>query len=80
MDIEANEKSRPPTDTDEMEGDVPSGPNDSALEDKEAGEVYETWFTKDGIRLHPQPTADPLDPLNWSSWRKHSILGIVMWM
>ncbi|PGH16212.1 hypothetical protein AJ79_01981 [Helicocarpus griseus UAMH5409] len=34
--------------------------------------------TKDGIRLHPQPTSDPLDPLNWSILQKHSILGIVM--
>lgn len=32
----------------------------------------------DGFRLHPQPTSDPLDPLNWSSFRKHSILAIVM--
>ena len=34
--------------------------------------------TKDGFRLHPQPTSDPLDPLNWSSFQKHSILAIVM--
>ncbi|KAL2011057.1 hypothetical protein VTN00DRAFT_3775 [Thermoascus crustaceus] len=34
--------------------------------------------TSDGIKLHPQPTSDPLDPLNWSSLRKHIILGIVM--
>jgi hypothetical protein len=33
---------------------------------------------KDGIALHPQPTSDPLDPLNWSSLKKHSILAIVM--
>jgi len=31
-----------------------------------------------GMRVHPQPTSDPLDPLNWSSIRKHSILGIVL--
>ncbi|KAL4920520.1 major facilitator superfamily domain-containing protein [Aspergillus aurantiobrunneus] len=31
-----------------------------------------------GIRVHPQPTADPLDPLNWSRLQKHTILGIVM--
>lgn len=34
--------------------------------------------TKDGMRMHPQPTTDPLDPLNWSGVRKHSILAIVM--
>ncbi|PLN78451.1 MFS general substrate transporter [Aspergillus taichungensis] len=28
--------------------------------------------------LHPQPTSDPLDPLNWSAFQKNSILGIVM--
>lgn len=33
---------------------------------------------KHGMRLHPQPTNDPLDPLNWSKTRKHSILAIVM--
>ena len=32
----------------------------------------------DGFKLHPQPTSDPLDPLNWSSLRKHGILAIVM--
>ena len=30
--------------------------------------------------LHPEPTKDPRDPLNWSVWRKNSILAIVMWM
>jgi MFS family permease len=36
--------------------------------------------TRDGFRLHPQPTTDPLDPLNWSSFQKHTILGIVMFL
>ena len=40
----------------------------------------ENVVTRDGIRLHPQPTTDPLDPLNWSSFQKHSILGIVMYL
>ncbi|KAI6855169.1 hypothetical protein D0864_11734 [Hortaea werneckii] len=31
-----------------------------------------------GMSLHPQPTTDPLDPLNWSPVRKHSVLAIVM--
>lgn len=35
-------------------------------------------LSKDGIKLHPQPTSDPLDPLNWSGVRKHGILAIVM--
>lgn len=42
-------------------------------------ESYESGVTKDGMRLHPQPTSDPLDPLNWSSFKKHLILAIVMW-
>lgn len=42
-------------------------------------ESYESGVTKDGMRLHPQPTSDPLDPLNWSSFKKHLILSIVMW-
>lgn len=33
-----------------------------------------------GIPLHPQPTTDKLDPLNWTSTRKHIILGVVMYM
>ncbi|KAL3432598.1 major facilitator superfamily domain-containing protein [Aspergillus tetrazonus] len=33
---------------------------------------------QNGIRVHPQPTCDPLDPLNWSWLQKHTILAIVM--
>lgn len=33
---------------------------------------------RNGIRLHPQPTTDPLDPLNWSRTQKNSILAITM--
>lgn len=40
--------------------------------------VVEGAVTKDGLKIHPQPTTDPLDPLNWSPWRKNSILAIVM--
>lgn len=32
---------------------------------------------KDGLAVFPNPTSDPLDPLNWSSVRKHSILAVV---
>lgn len=39
----------------------------------------EVVLSKHGLRLHPQPVvSDPLDPLNWSKFRKHSILAIVM--
>ncbi|KAF3021230.1 hypothetical protein E8E15_005013 [Penicillium rubens] len=40
--------------------------------------LYIAAVNKNGIRLHPQPTADSLDPLNWSSFQKHGILSIVM--
>lgn len=33
---------------------------------------------KGGVKVHPQPTSDPLDPLNWSRLQKHVILSIVM--
>lgn len=35
-------------------------------------------LTRRGERLHPQPTSDPLDPLLWSTTRKHSMLAVVM--
>lgn len=31
-----------------------------------------------GSKVYPQPTTDPLDPLNWSSMQKHVVLAIVM--
>jgi hypothetical protein len=40
--------------------------------------LYHTAVGQNGIRLHPQPTADSLDPLNWSRLQKHTILSIVM--
>ncbi len=36
--------------------------------------------SKNGLKLQPQPTADPLDPLNWTSLKKHTILAIVMYL
>ncbi|KAL8705100.1 MAG: hypothetical protein Q9201_001783 [Fulgogasparrea decipioides] len=46
----------------------------------ETGQVHDIGISKDGMKVHPQPTADPLDPLNWSSFRKHTILAIVMYL
>jgi hypothetical protein len=37
-------------------------------------------LSRNGVPLHPQPTDDPLDPLNWTSFKKHIILAIVMWL
>ena len=42
--------------------------------------THDIAVVKDGMKLHPQPTADPLDPLNWSSAKKHTILAIVMYL
>lgn len=39
---------------------------------------YDFAVSKDGLAVHPQPTSDPLDPLNWSKVKKHTILAIVM--
>ena len=71
---EFNEKAAiPPTDpTDHIkEKDI--------IRDTEVqGTTYDFAVSKDGIKIHPQPTSDPLDPLNWSTVKKHTILGIVM--
>ena len=48
--------------------------------DPEAGQSQEIGVVKDGLAVYPQPTADPLDPLNWSNFKKHTILAIVMYL
>ncbi|KAF6832983.1 major facilitator superfamily transporter [Colletotrichum musicola] len=41
--------------------------------------TQEVILTKDGFSVHPQPVQDdPLDPLNWSTFQKNTILSIVM--
>ncbi|GKT60202.1 MFS transporter [Colletotrichum tofieldiae] len=41
--------------------------------------TQEVSLTKDGFSVHPQPVpGDAMDPLNWSSFQKHTILAIVM--
>jgi len=54
--------------TDAIETPIGSGPQ----------VVSDGIVDKNGIRLHPQPTSDPLDPLNWSGLQKHGIISIVM--
>ncbi|KAL8949561.1 MAG: hypothetical protein Q9222_004335 [Ikaeria aurantiellina] len=54
--------------------------NEKAALGLENGRVEAAEILKDGIRVHPEPTADPLDPLNWSSLKKHTILAIVMYL
>ena len=38
----------------------------------------DTSLNQNETKIHPQPTSDALDPLNWSRLQKNSILGIVM--
>lgn len=49
-----------------------------SVEEPDVQASYDHSVLRDGVKLHPQPTADPLDPLNWSSFKKHTILGVVM--
>lgn len=68
---------------DEKKDGAPVNPN--LLDEKvpigsKPGQHEEIGVSKDGMRVHPQPTADPLDPLNWSSLKKHTVLAIVMYL
>ena len=47
--------------------------------DEDEGFVQEFAAVRDGIELHPKPTSDPLDPLNFSKASKFAALGVVMW-
>lgn len=42
--------------------------------------IVTTIVTKDGVRLFPQPTNDPLDPLSWDPGRRNRVFCIVWWM
>ena len=48
------------------------------MKDQISNEKADVSLGQDGDTFHPQPTSDPLDPLNWSRLQKHTILGIVM--
>jgi hypothetical protein len=55
-------------------------PNERRLVAQEVRNSYCTNSSKDGKEVYPQATTDPLDPLNWTAFKKHTILGIVMWL
>lgn len=60
-------------------------PSSNDVVDNEKGNVvphveHHHIVSKDGVVLHPQPTADALDPLNWSLYKRHTILAIVMFL
>ena len=59
---------------------APVDMDEKRLVDRIGTQPYEIGVIKDGMKTHPQPTADPLDPLNWSSAKKHTILAIVMYL
>lgn len=42
------------------------------------GMFRDTSLNNHTTKTHPQPTSDPLDPLNWSRYQKNAILSIVM--
>lgn len=59
---------------------APASVNEKRSVDESAAQSYELVVVRDGIKTHPQPTADPMDPLNWSPAKKHTILAIVMYL
>ena len=62
--------------TDDPEAAASSSPAESLKQKLEASSVapppvgVEHVVVRDGIRLHPQPTSDPMDPLNWTFAQK----------
>ncbi len=54
--------------------------DEKGIMDQDRGDSYDLAASENALKLHPQPTADPLDPLNWTSFRKHTILAIVMYL
>lgn len=59
-------------------GLCPSSGQMVSIEKGDTHLVCEAGGSADGSKVHPQPTTDPLDPLNWSTMQKHVILAIVM--
>ncbi|KAJ6438101.1 MFS general substrate transporter [Purpureocillium lavendulum] len=47
------------------------------LSSPEKSETVLVKTTKDGIPLVPQPSDDPEDPLNWSTFKKHAALVVL---
>jgi hypothetical protein len=55
-------------------------PNERSLVAQEVRISYYTDSSKETVQAYPEATTDPLDPSNWTSFKKHTILGIVMWL
>lgn len=83
-----SEKIAPPS-KDKADGTLGGSDGSKGIQDVEAEQdvmkagrdiSVDVAVAKNGLKLQPQPTADPLDPLNWTSLRKHTILVIVMYL
>ena len=55
-----------------------SEPMQVSIEKGDSHLVCNSGGPADRTKVHPQPTTDTLDPLNWSTLQKHVILAIVM--
>ena len=54
--------------------DISSIDSESKHVNSNSSQQPDVKLDKRGIPLVPQPTSDPLDPLNWSSWLKILVL------
>lgn len=57
---------------------VADTPSQSEVNPIDHGMFRDTSLNNYTTKTHPQPTSDPLDPLNWSRFQKNGILSIVM--
>lgn len=62
----------------EQKSDGNPSPGMTSIPVEEGTHIQYNMIANAGTKQHPQPTSDPLDPLNWSKFRKNSILAIVM--
>jgi MFS family permease len=56
------------------------GPPAFSPTEPELGTSRAIYLDPLGKELFPTPTVDPLDPLNWPTWRKYICITIVMYM
>lgn len=54
-------------------------PETTLQEDVTAAGLSKVFQRHGRVDLEPMPSDDPNDPLNWSSWRKNTMLGLVAW-
>jgi len=63
----------------EKEPKMSSPPPETTPDDNSGHVTGEILLDSNGFKLFPQPVlGDDLDPLNWTTFRKHTILAIVM--